>query len=69
MNSHYFATAIQSLILPPFFDDLFVLKSLQTERVLDFSDCGTPGKETTKGKSSAAPGFSSPSSYLLKGCR
>lgn len=40
-----------------------------TERVLDFSDCGTPGKETTKGKSSAAPGFSSPSSYLLKGCR
>ncbi|KAJ9702355.1 hypothetical protein PVL29_004203 [Vitis rotundifolia] len=38
-------------------------------RVLDFSDCGTPGKETTKGKSSAAPGFSSPSSYLLKGCR
>ncbi|KAF7830131.1 transcription factor MYB3R-1-like [Senna tora] len=34
-------------------------------RILDFSECGTPGKEN---KSSAMT-FSSPSSYLLKGCR
>ncbi|KAL5558813.1 hypothetical protein UlMin_035024 [Ulmus minor] len=37
-------------------------------RVLDFSECGTPGKGTQNVKSSAAT-FSSPSSYLLKGCR
>ncbi|PIM98999.1 Transcription factor, Myb superfamily [Handroanthus impetiginosus] len=36
-------------------------------RALDFSECGTPGKET--GKFSSSIGFSSPSSYLLKGCR
>ncbi|KAF5726200.1 myb family transcription factor family protein [Tripterygium wilfordii] len=38
-------------------------------RVLDFSECGTPGKETAKEKPSTAVSFSSPSSYLLKGCR
>ncbi|KAI3468235.1 hypothetical protein Pfo_024898 [Paulownia fortunei] len=36
-------------------------------RTLDFSECGTPGKET--GKFSSSISFSSPSSYLLKGCR
>ncbi|XP_058201740.1 transcription factor MYB3R-1-like [Rhododendron vialii] len=50
-----------------------------TERRLDFSECETPrkGKEKEKentkekesGKSSTALNFSSPSSYLLKGCR
>ncbi|XP_054795038.1 transcription factor MYB3R-1-like [Prosopis cineraria] len=39
--------------------------ALMERRVLDFSECGTPGKEN---KSSAMT-FSSPSSYLLKGCR
>lgn len=39
-------------------------------RVLDFSECGTPGKVAEHGKSSAAAiGFSSPSTYLLKSCR
>ncbi|XP_050210842.1 transcription factor MYB3R-1 [Mercurialis annua] len=38
-------------------------------RTLDFSECGTPGKATERGKSSNAVSFSSPSSYLLKGCR
>ncbi|XP_022730271.1 transcription factor MYB3R-1-like isoform X1 [Durio zibethinus] len=38
-------------------------------RTLDFSDCGTPGKGTENGKSSTAVSLSSPSSYLLKGCR
>ncbi|OWM86624.1 transcription factor MYB3R-1 isoform X2 [Punica granatum] len=39
-------------------------------RTLDFSECGTPGKSKEKGKSSTAMmSFSSPSSYLLKGCR
>ncbi|XAR70878.1 hypothetical protein NMG60_11027913 [Bertholletia excelsa] len=38
-------------------------------RVLDFSECGTPGKEKESVKSSTAISFSSPSSYLLKGCR
>ncbi|KAI3454073.1 hypothetical protein Pfo_010736 [Paulownia fortunei] len=36
-------------------------------RTLDFSECGTPRKET--GKFSSSISFSSPSSYLLKGCR
>ncbi|KAL0394060.1 UNVERIFIED_CONTAM: Transcription factor R-1 [Sesamum latifolium] len=36
-------------------------------RALDFSECGTPAKET--GKFSSSIGFSSPSSYLLKSCR
>ncbi|POO03932.1 GAMYB transcription factor [Trema orientale] len=40
-------------------------------RVLDFSECGTPGKKAEHGKSSTGNGisFSSPSSYLLKSCR
>ncbi|XP_041019336.1 transcription factor MYB3R-1 isoform X2 [Juglans microcarpa x Juglans regia] len=39
-------------------------------RTLDFSECGTPGKGTENSKSSnAVVSFSSPSSYLLKGCR
>uniref|UniRef100_A0A5B6ZFI0 Putative myb-related protein 3R-1-like isoform X1 n=1 Tax=Davidia involucrata TaxID=16924 RepID=A0A5B6ZFI0_DAVIN len=43
---------------------------LTERRVLDFSECGTPGKGTTEGgKFSTAVSFSSPSSYLLKGCR
>ncbi|OMO91035.1 hypothetical protein COLO4_18691 [Corchorus olitorius] len=45
---------------------------LTERRVLDFSECGTPGKGTGNGKSSSTTGtamsFSSPS-YLLKGCR
>ncbi|KAK4490928.1 hypothetical protein RD792_001647 [Penstemon davidsonii] len=41
---------------------------LMTERrTLDFSECGTPSKET--GKLSSSTSYSSPSSYLLKGCR
>ncbi|EXB82278.1 Myb-related protein 3R-1 [Morus notabilis] len=35
-------------------------------RVLDFGECGTPGKGAEHG---IAIGFSSPSSYLLKSCR
>ncbi|KAL0557743.1 hypothetical protein IC582_006294 [Cucumis melo] len=44
---------------------------LTERRTLDFSECGTPGKGTENGKSSTATtrSFSSPSSYLLKGCR
>ncbi|TYH13063.1 hypothetical protein ES288_A06G114800v1 [Gossypium darwinii] len=45
---------------------------LAERRILDFSDCETPRKETENGKSSttaAAVSFSSPSSYILKGCR
>ncbi|KAF4348425.1 hypothetical protein F8388_015736 [Cannabis sativa] len=39
-------------------------------RVLDFSECGTPGKKADPGKSSTGiANFSSPSSYLLKNCR
>ncbi|KAK4277016.1 hypothetical protein QN277_015086 [Acacia crassicarpa] len=40
--------------------------ALMERRVLDFSECGAPGKENSK---SSAMTFSSPSSYLLKGCR
>ncbi|KAK8351713.1 hypothetical protein V6Z12_A05G051200 [Gossypium hirsutum] len=35
-------------------------------RILDFSECGTPGKGAENGKSSTAMSYSSPSSYLLK---
>ncbi|MFQ6619160.1 hypothetical protein Gotur_000248 [Gossypium turneri] len=42
---------------------------LVERRILDFSECGTPGKGTENRKSSTAVSFSSPSSYLLKGCR
>ncbi|XVF48525.1 hypothetical protein PTKIN_Ptkin03bG0197700 [Pterospermum kingtungense] len=42
---------------------------LAERRVLDFSECGTPGKGTENVKSSTAVNLSSPSSYLLKGCR
>ncbi|XVE53715.1 hypothetical protein DITRI_Ditri03aG0024800 [Diplodiscus trichospermus] len=42
---------------------------LAERRILDFSECETPGKGTENGKSSTAVSFSSPSSYLLKGCR
>ncbi|XP_065849439.1 transcription factor MYB3R-1 [Euphorbia lathyris] len=39
-------------------------------RTLDFSECETPGKKgMERVKSSTAISFSSPSSYLLKGCR
>ncbi|WOG81393.1 hypothetical protein DCAR_0100540 [Daucus carota subsp. sativus] len=39
-------------------------------RTLDFSDCDTtPLKGTESGRISAAMSYSSPSSYLLKGCR
>ncbi|KAI9191105.1 hypothetical protein LWI28_003648 [Acer negundo] len=39
-------------------------------RVLDFSECGTPVKGATEDrKPSTSMNFSSPSSYLLKGCR
>ncbi|GMI92546.1 C-MYB-LIKE TRANSCRIPTION FACTOR 3R-1, MYB DOMAIN PROTEIN 3R1, A. thaliana MYB domain protein 3R1 [Hibiscus trionum] len=38
-------------------------------RILDFSECETPGKGTENGKSSTAMSFSSPSSSLLKGLR
>ncbi|GAV91103.1 Myb_DNA-binding domain-containing protein [Cephalotus follicularis] len=44
--------------------------NVSTERrILDFSECGTPGKGTENGKSLTGISFSSPSSYLLKGCR
>ncbi|KAH7524207.1 hypothetical protein FEM48_Zijuj06G0094700 [Ziziphus jujuba var. spinosa] len=42
---------------------------LTERRTLDFSECGTPGKGIEHGKSSTSVSFSSPSSYLLKGCR
>lgn len=42
---------------------------LVERRTLDFSECGTPGKGIENAKSSNAKTFSSPSSYLLKGCR
>ncbi|XWS17734.1 hypothetical protein CRYUN_Cryun33cG0092700 [Craigia yunnanensis] len=41
---------------------------LAERRILDFSECETPGKGTENGKSSTAVSFSSPTSYLLKGC-
>ncbi|CAI9772351.1 unnamed protein product [Fraxinus pennsylvanica] len=40
---------------------------LTERRILDFSECGTPKKET--GNFSSNISFSSPSSYLLKSCR
>ncbi|CAN6721372.1 unnamed protein product [Malus baccata var. baccata] len=44
---------------------------LVERRTLDFSECGTPGKKGTENVKSAsnAKSFSSPTSYLLKGCR
>ncbi|OUZ99973.1 SANT/Myb domain [Macleaya cordata] len=44
---------------------------LTERRVLDFSECDTPGKGTESKKSVVATSvsFSSPSSYLMKGCR
>ncbi|PSS17812.1 Myb-related protein like [Actinidia chinensis var. chinensis] len=42
---------------------------LTERRVLDFSECGTPGKGKESRRFSTAVGYSSPSSYLLKGCR
>nr|QCH41147.1 MYB transcription factor 35 [Dimocarpus longan] len=42
---------------------------LMERRVLDFSECGTPGKGTEDRKSLTSVNFSSPSSYLLKGFR
>lgn len=41
--------------------------ALIERRTLDFSECGTPGKGDNNKSSSVS--FSSPSSYLLKGCR
>lgn len=47
-----------------------VASNVMTEcRTLDFSECGTPGKGVETGKLSTGVSFSSPSSYLLKGCR
>ncbi|KAI4377857.1 hypothetical protein MLD38_015424 [Melastoma candidum] len=47
-----------------------VSEYLQVEcRVLDFSECETPGVSRQKGKSGKAMSFTSPSAYLLKGCR
>ncbi|XP_027333780.1 transcription factor MYB3R-1-like isoform X2 [Abrus precatorius] len=47
--------------------------ALIERRILDFSECGTPGKEGDNSKSdnskASSVSFSSPSSYLLKGCR
>ncbi|XP_043724473.1 transcription factor MYB3R-1-like isoform X2 [Telopea speciosissima] len=45
---------------------------LNERRVLDFSGCGTPVKQTENRKSGGnvnGVNFSSPSSYLMKGCR
>ncbi|KAI3877715.1 hypothetical protein MKW98_020196 [Papaver atlanticum] len=44
---------------------------LTERRVLDFSECGTPGKGTENRRSAGVTSvsFSSPSSYLMKGCR
>ncbi|XP_052209546.1 transcription factor MYB3R-1-like [Diospyros lotus] len=48
----------------------FLASNVLTEpRVLDFSECETPGKAKESGKFSSSISFSSPSSYLLKGCR
>ncbi|MCE3214783.1 DNA binding transcription coactivator transcription factor [Datura stramonium] len=46
---------------------LLSANAMSERRTLDFSECGSPGKgkETEK----FCTGFSSPSSYLLKGCR
>ncbi|XP_047148337.1 transcription factor MYB3R-1-like, partial [Vigna umbellata] len=41
--------------------------ALMERRVLDFSECGTPVKGDSS--KSSAMSFSSPTSYLLKGCR
>ncbi|CAK7353322.1 unnamed protein product [Dovyalis caffra] len=47
-----------------------LVPNVSTEcRTLDISECETPRKRTENGKSSTAISFSSPSSYLLKGCR
>ncbi|KAL4332910.1 hypothetical protein GQ457_07G038400 [Hibiscus cannabinus] len=43
--------------------------TLAERRVLDFSECGTPGKGIENGKSSTAMSFSTPSSFILKGLR
>ncbi|KAL7112147.1 hypothetical protein ACP275_05G134000 [Erythranthe tilingii] len=48
-------------------DSILASNFMTERRTLDFSECGTPGKET--GKSSSSSSFSSPSSYLLKSCR
>ncbi|XP_042064886.1 transcription factor MYB3R-1-like [Salvia splendens] len=40
---------------------------MSERRTLDFSECGTPGKESARFSSSTS--LSSPSSYLLKSCR
>uniref|UniRef100_A0A1D1YIG5 Myb-related protein 3R-1 n=1 Tax=Anthurium amnicola TaxID=1678845 RepID=A0A1D1YIG5_9ARAE len=53
-----------SIPLPP--------QILTEGRVLDFSGCSTPGRVCEKnkgGRVGAAANFSSPSSYLMKGCR
>ncbi|TKY58282.1 Myb-related protein 3R-1 [Spatholobus suberectus] len=43
--------------------------ALIERRTLDFSECGTPGKGDNNKSSAMTKSFSSPSSYLLKGCR
>ncbi|KAK8523380.1 hypothetical protein V6N12_047900 [Hibiscus sabdariffa] len=42
---------------------------LPERRILDFSECDSPGKGNEDRKSSTAMSFSNPSSHLLKGCR
>ncbi|XP_051119473.1 transcription factor MYB3R-1-like isoform X2 [Andrographis paniculata] len=45
--------------------------AMRERRTLDFSECGTPPRpeKGSKKPSSSSASFSSPSSYLLKGCR
>ncbi|XXG63615.1 hypothetical protein AAC387_Pa05g1758 [Persea americana] len=68
-NSQFPDNELENLIpLPP------GALPFQTERrILDFSGCGTPGKDTenrkTPGIGPTTTGFSSPSSYLMKCCR
>ncbi|KAL1532492.1 transcription factor MYB3R-1-like [Salvia divinorum] len=46
---------------------LSALNFMTERRALDFSECGTPGKEARK--FSGSSGVATPSSYLLKSCR
>ncbi|XP_031120068.1 transcription factor MYB3R-1 [Ipomoea triloba] len=49
----------------------FTSNVLTERRMLDFSECGTPGKKAESGKfpGGSSSSISSPSSYLLKECR
>ncbi|CAK9166111.1 unnamed protein product [Ilex paraguariensis] len=48
---------------------LLASNSLTERRILDFSECGTPGKGTESRRHPSTLNISSPTSYLLKGCR